>query len=557
MVVPLTDRNLTRTVLAAIDDAVMVINPDRRIDLASPALLRELRYRSTSLIGAAVETLEAEASEGDHDLLAALDAARDGPWAGRIALLAGDGQTLSAECNVYLVEGRGGEVSAILVLDRQAMAPAMGLDPVTNLPNRELFQDRLEQAIAASIRNRYPIALMLVGIDRFNLVTTGLGRDAANMLLADLGRRLKGCVRDSDSVSHFDRDVFALALALTNHDDALVVAQKVHTVVGAPFLLNDQETAVTVSIGVAISPSDGRDAATLIAHSEEALDFARAGGRRAVEFFAGEMNERARRRLEMETALRTAVDGRQFVAHYQPKFDVETGRIFGMETLIRWNHPQRGLIPPGEFLPIAEQTGLIVEIGAWTLKETCRQAKAWQDIGLPAIKASVNISARQFGARDLVSTVEEALDETGLAPEYLELEMTESILSGDSDITLVRLSALRDLGIDLAIDDFGTGYSSVSYLTRFPITTLKVDRAFVRDVESNPRTAEIARAIMSLSQGLDLRIVAEGAETAAHVEFLRAHGCKLVQGYFYARPLPAAEFEALLRSGGLPRTNSE
>ncbi|CAG0991445.1 partial putative signaling protein, partial [Rhodocyclaceae bacterium] len=336
-------------------------------------------------------------------------------------------------------------------------------------------------------------------------------------------------------------------------DDSVLLTEKILRAFEQPLSLDGQrDVAVTGSVGVSIFPADGDSSDELVKNAAVALHHAQQGGRHRSQFFSGEMNARARHRLEVESGIRRGLANREFLVYYQPKVDVSSRRVAGMEALVRWRDPQRGLVPPGEFIPVAEESGLIEQIGQWVLEETCAQNRRWQDEGLPPVRASVNVSARQFRNRNFVATVEEVLARTGLAPRWLELEITESMLMGDIGAIVARMEDLRRVGVSLSIDDFGTGYSSLSYLSRFPITTLKIDRAFITDVQSNPHTAEIARAIIGLSRGLNLEVVAEGAEVKEQVEFLQAHGCELVQGFYYSKPLPAEEFAAMLRDGPRP-----
>ncbi len=428
---------------------------------------------------------------------------------------------------------------------------AFGYDPLTGLPNHVIFLDRVERALLQANRAGGSVALLTLGLDRFLLVNEALGFAAGDRLLVEVAQRLTECVREIDTVVRLEGDRFALVMALADQDDSVIVAEKVLTALKIPFSLDGQEVALTSSLGIGMFPQDARDGASLIKCSDTALHHAKLSGRNQYQFFSEELNRRARARLDLEARMRRALANDEFVVYFQPKVRAADAAIVGAEALIRWNDPAEGLIRPADFIAVAEETGMIEEIGAWVLRHSCRLNKSWQERRLPSIGISVNVSARQFRNRHFVDTVRQALSDSCLDPRWLELEITESMLMGDVDAAVIRMNALRQLGVGLSIDDFGTGYSSLSYLSRFPITTLKIDRAFVVDVDTNPKAAEIARAIIGLSKGLNLDVVAEGCELPAHVKFLTDQGCHTIQGFYFSRPLPAAEFEQLLEIGVL------
>ncbi len=422
-----------------------------------------------------------------------------------------------------------------------------GFDKVTSLPNRNLFVDRVEQTLNNAQRGKKSAMVMLVGIERFTEINDALGDAAGNRILCDITARLRQCVRTSDTVARLDVDRFAFVMQIADIDDSVLLTEKVLLAFERPFSLSDaKDVVITCSVGVSLYSADGDTPEELIKNATVALHHARQEGQNCCQYFSGEMNVRARNRLETESGIRRALSNGEFMVYYQPKIDSSNRRVAGMEALVRWRDPIRGLISPGEFIPVAEESGLIEQIGQWVLEETCRQNRLWQEQGLPPVKASVNVAARQFRNRNFVALVEEVLVRTGLEPRWLELEITESTLMGDIEAIVVRMEELRRLGVSLSIDDFGTGYSSLSYLSRFPITTLKIDRAFIFDVQTNPNTAEIVRAIIGLSRGLNLEVVAEGAELLEQVDFLREHGCDLVQGFYYSKPVPAEEFAVML-----------
>lgn len=423
----------------------------------------------------------------------------------------------------------------------------VGHDPLTGLPDRSLLADRVGQNILTARRANKSIAMLVMGIDRFTVINDGLGYAAGDQLLKELGDRLSKVVRQSDTAARLDGDKFAVMTPISAVDDSVIVAEKVLNGMRKPFNLKGEEIFATLSVGLSIFPTDGKDFDELLKGSLSAMQFAKQSGGDQYRFFAAEMNAKAKNRLELEKRMRNALANNEFILFYQPKVNPVTNRVKGGEALIRWKDPERGMVNPGEFIPVAEETGLIVDIGTWALREACRQTKEWQDKGYDPIRMSVNVSAHQFRAKDMVDKVVTTLKDTGLAAQWLELEITESMLMNDIDAAIARMQSVRNLGCGLSIDDFGTGYSSLSYLGRFPITTLKIDRAFVRDVQENQNTAEIARAIIGLSRGLNLEVVAEGAELLEHVDFLRDNGCDVIQGFYYSKPLAAPDFEKMLK----------
>ena len=422
-------------------------------------------------------------------------------------------------------------------------------DRLTGLPSQFLFDDRAEQAVITANRHGKSIAILRLGIDHFNRINEGLGHKHGDEVLKEVATRLKQTIRNSDTVARLGGDQFGFVMAITAIDDSILVAEKVLEAINTPLKIADHTVAITASIGITLYPDDGKEISELLQRSESAMRHVKANGGNNFHFFAAEMDQRARLRIELENHLRRALKNQEFVLFYQPKVDIESSRIVGAEALIRWIDPEKGMISPLEFIPVAEESGLIVPIGRWVLEEACRQNKEWRDQGLPPVKVSINMAAPQFRDRNIVSQVKEVIEKSGLPYRYIEIEITESMLVGDIETVIEKLNGLRDMGVDIAIDDFGTGYSSLSYLSRFPITTLKIDRAFVHDLESNKNTAEITRAIIALSRGLELEVVAEGAENMAHIDFLREQGCDTVQGFFYSRPVDAESFAKLLKKG--------
>ncbi|MCC2972363.1 EAL domain-containing protein [Massilia sp. IC2-476] len=420
-------------------------------------------------------------------------------------------------------------------------------DVLTGLPNRSLLQDRLSQAIAYANRSGRPMWVMLIDLDRFKFVNDSMGHKAGDVLLMTVAARLTGSLRDTDTVARLSGDEFVVILS-EHHDEPLApeIVQRVMDSVAQPVMLGTKEFFVTCSIGVAVYPSEGTPAESLIEHADIAMYSAKKMGRNNFQFYTPAMNEESMERVRIESALRNALDRNEFVLHYQPQVDLKSGQIVGMEALIRWRHPELGMVPPGRFIAIAEETGLIVQIGAWVLRTACAQNKAWQDAGLGRLRVAVNLSARQFGAADLIAGLEAVLQDTMLDPECLEIELTESLFMSDVTPAVELLHRMKSLGVNLSIDDFGTGYSSLSYLSRFPIDVLKIDRSFVADITHDANDAAIVTSIIALAHNLKLAVIAEGVETAEQLDYLRSHGCDEMQGYFFSKPLAAEEFEQLL-----------
>lgn len=549
---------LFSAVLDATADAVMVTDRKGLIRRVNPAFEKLTGFDPAKLVGRDARELFADVN--DDEFCAELWEEGEAPrYYPQVRSKHADGRAQVHALSMTSITDQSGEPSQFLavILSESFQTDAasgetrrVGHDALTGLPDRSILADRVEQNILNAKRANKSIALLVMGLDRFTLINDALGYAAGDQMLREVAERLAKVIRVSDTAARLDGDKFAVMTPISAIDDSVIVAEKVLNAIKKPFTLKGEEVFVTFSIGISIFPTDGQDFDDLLKDSLSAMQYAKQDGGSQYCFFASDMNAKAKNRLALEKRMRAALANEEFVLFYQPKVEPKTNRVKGAEALIRWRDPVHGMINPGEFIPVAEETGLIVDIGTWVMRKACFQTKAWQDAGYAPIKMSVNVSSMQFKAKDLLDKVNAALADSKLDPKWLELEITESMLMNDVEGAIARMQAVRDLGCGLSIDDFGTGYSSLSYLGRFPITTLKIDRAFVRDVQENQNTAEIARAIIGLSRGLNLEVVAEGAELKEHIDFLKDNGCDSIQGFFYSKPLEAHEFEAKLAKVG-------
>jgi diguanylate cyclase (GGDEF)-like protein/PAS domain S-box-containing protein len=429
-------------------------------------------------------------------------------------------------------------------------------DALTHLPNRTLFQDRLHSALQSAERQKSWVVLMFLDLDRFKPINDSLGHAAGDRMLKEMATRLLGCVDDDDTVARMGGDEFTLLLQPRANREialnrAIHVAEQILASLVKPFVLEGREFFVTASIGIALSPQDGNELSQLMKNADTAMYHAKERGKNNFQFYQADMNASALERLELESDLRHALEQDEFVLYYQPQFSGDGKRLTGAEALLRWRHPRRGLVPPGDFIPVLEELGLVVDVGDWVISEACRQLKTWHQAKVRVPKVSVNISARQFSDGQLGTRIANILKETGLPPACLELELTESILMREVSEAMQILAGLKNLGLSIAVDDFGTGYSSLNYLKQFPIDVLKIDRTFVDGLPSGEQDAQIARAIIAMAHSLNLAVIAEGVETHEQLDFLREHGCDEVQGYLFGRPMPANRFEAQFSNDAL------
>ncbi len=421
-------------------------------------------------------------------------------------------------------------------------------DTLTGLPNRALLMDRIEQAIQGARRNDHPLTLLFLDLDRFKIVNDSLGHAAGDELLRIITRRIARLLRSGDTFARLGGDEFVFLLPNPMPSEALArLTSRLSRVLAKPMLLAGREISITCSLGYSLYPQDGEDAATLLKRADAAMYGAKKDGGNRVQCYTPGLSSHAVERLEIETQLKRALQRGEFLMHYQPQIEIASGRIVGVEALVRWKHPVRGLVPPMDFIPLAEECGLIEPIGEWVLRTACAQAAAWQNAGLPALRMAVNVSARQFRDPALVSVVAQALAEYRLAPHHLELEITESMSMKAPEESVRILTSFKELGINIAVDDFGTGYSNLAYLRQFPVRCIKLDRAFVNELGSQSSSNVIVEAIVAMAHKLGLHVVAEGVETAEQQSHLLAYGCDELQGYWFSRPVDAVRLEELLR----------
>jgi diguanylate cyclase (GGDEF)-like protein/PAS domain S-box-containing protein len=554
------EKERAQITLASIGDAVITTDVQANITYLNPVAERLTGWTNKEAEGLPILSVFNTLNENTGQLVAnpitqCLREKRIVMLTNPTVLTHRDGHAISIEDSAAPICNRGGDViGAVLVFhdvsDKRALVNQLSHqahhDALTGLPNRILFIDRAQQAIAQAHRHHTYVALLFLDLDWFKLINDTLGHTIGDQVLRAIGERLSACLREGDTVSRQGGDEFLILLPeMRSEDQVAQVAQKLMNLFTTPFHIQEQEIYITASLGIVLFPTDGEDIETLIKYADTAMYQAKDEGRNRYQFYTLAFNQALSERLALQNDLRRALAFEEFVLYYQPQYRISDGQMCGMEALVRWQHPEKGLLLPGEFIAIAEHSGLILPLGEWVLRSACLQNKRWQEKGYPPVRVAVNLSARQFRQANLISQIAQILTETGLDPQWLELEITESISMEDSHFTLTILQELKGMGIHLSMDDFGTGYSSLSYLSRFSLDTLKIDRSFVSALttrlDEREHGNEIVTTIIQLAHNLGLRVIAEGVETQAQLDFLRAQGCAEVQGYLLAKPVSAED----------------
>ena len=539
-------------------EGIMFANANIIIESVNPAFTQITGYKAHEVIGRTPKML----NSGKHDpayyreMWASLN--NLGRWQGEIWNRRKNGEIYPEWLSINVVKNAQGAVTNYIAIfsditERKAAEDRVWHlahhDVLTGLPNRMLLVERLGHALAHAHRNQRMVAVIFLDLDRFKVINDTFGHSLGDQLLQVVAQRLVACVREDDTVARLGGDEFTVILEDIGDTRGIAgVAQKIIDTLSQPTPLDGHEVSITTSIGISVYPGDDDQAESLIKHADAAMYLAKSKGRNNFQFFTAESDTCSIERLTLENRLRKALENDELVLHYQPQVDITSHRISGMEALLRWNHPHLGLLQPGQFIPMAEETGLIIPIGEWVLREACSQAKAWRDEGMPALRVAVNISGRQFNHMKMVETVRSTLDATGLPADCLELEITESIAMAHVEDSIRKLLELRAMGVRISMDDFGTGHSSLSYLTRFPLDTLKIDKSFVQNLEANSSDSVIATAIVTMAQSLNLNVITEGVETEEQLNFLKGLHRNEVQGFYFSHPLPADAFALLLRA---------
>lgn len=549
-----------RAVLDNIDEGIASFSAGGTIELFNPGAERMFGYSSKEALGKNVSLLLPEPSHSTQGNYVEHFLSSDGQdtiGGGReVAALRKNGETFPMDWRVSEFSHAGQRQFIGIMRDiterKAAESKILHLanhDNLTNLPNRNLVQDRIQQTIATAKREDSHFAVMFIDLDKFKVINDSLGHDTGDLLLQTVAQRLTASLRTGDTVGRQGGDEFIVLLtSLNTAEDAALVAQKILRNMSEPCLLNGYELHTSASIGIAVYPQDGDNVETLLKNSDTAMYHAKDSGRSNFQFFTQSMNAIAAERLLMETRLRQAMERNELSLHYQPLVNLADGSIAATEALLRWHHPSQGMISPDRFIPVAEDSGLIVPLGEWVFRQACLQLKEWQHQGVPLRRMAINLSPRQFRQPHLVQTFCSILNETGVDPGWVGLEITENVIMENPEESIIRLKQLQALGIELSLDDFGTGYSSLSYLKRFPIDKLKIDQSFIHDITTNANDEAMVAAIIVMAHRLNIRVVAEGVETEAQLDFLREHGCDQYQGYYFSKPLPAEMLRSKLDS---------
>jgi diguanylate cyclase (GGDEF)-like protein/PAS domain S-box-containing protein len=544
--------------------AIMESSHDAVISTTAEGLIATWNEGATSMYGYAAAEMEGrpisllEPSDRHGEIENVLERIRSGQNVVRYETvrIRKDGETVEVAVAVSPIYDESGELTGVASIardigDRKRAQELIVFqafhDPLTGLPNRALLMERLNLCLAKARHSGKLLAVLFMDLDLFKTVNDGFGHGAGDLVFQEVARRLTLSVRDGDTVARVGGDEFCVVLPeIGKAEDAATVARKLLEMIAQPFFSGGKRIDLTTSIGVSFYPEDGQDAQALLRSADNAMSLAKERGRNNYQLSIRELTEEAVKRLTLQAGLRQAIERNELILHYQPVLSLTSGRIVEMEALVRWQHPEKGLIMPGAFIDVAEKAGMMVPLGDWVIGKAARQVKTWQDRGFPDMRVAINLSPSQFHERNLVTTIQRALNDSTLKPETFEIEITEGVAMEDAEVTVANLMALRGLKVGVSIDDFGTGYSSLSYLKRFPVTTLKIDRSFVSDVVTNQADAGIVRAVVAMAHGLKLNVIAEGVETKEQFAYLRESGCDALQGYWFSRPLPVEAVDALL-----------
>lgn len=552
--------SLAAAVFENTTEGAMVTDTKHRIVAVNKAFTEITGYEQDDVVSKTPQVLRSGKHDEPFYATISTSIIKTGRWKGEVWNRRKNGEIFPAWLNISTVVDNFGQVTHYVSLfsdiapikESQAQLELLAHhDALTGLPNRLLFHARLEHALERARREGGLVAILCIDLDHFKNINDSLGHPAGDRLLQVVTKRLLDTVRKEDTVARFGGDEFTVLLEeLQESKGAGIVAEKALNVLADPFDLDGHEAYVSGSVGISLFPDDGQDVTTLLKNADSALYRAKEHGGNSYHFYTKDLTTAAFKRLALESSLRRAVEREEFTLYYQPQLALSDGHIVGAEALVRWQHPELGLVLPAEFIPMAESTGLIVKLGEWVMNTACAQAKAWQKEGLPPMRIAVNISSVQVNRGDIIATVERVLHETGLDPRYMELEITESLIMQQTHQTIAILNNLKAMGVMLAIDDFGTGYSSLSYLKRLPLHCLKIDRSFVCEIPGDSEDMAITRAVIALGNSLQLVVIAEGVENETQLEFLRSNGCDEAQGYLYSAPVPAADFAAFVRNEG-------
>lgn len=543
----------------SVNEGIIVTDVDKNMLFINPAFSTITGYSANDLIGKNLNLLHLGLMDDAFNQDTWRSINETGRWQGEMIGRRKNDESYAECLSISTMKNELGEVSYYIgvfsdISERKAAEERVAYvvlhDFLTNLPNGLLLQDRLAQAVSHAGREKHKVAVMCLDLDHFKVINDMLGHLVGDKLLQEIARRISSVGRASDTVSRRGGDEFVIILPdLETVDDAAVIAVKLLEAISGLCMVDGNEIKITTSIGISIFPEDGCDGDYLIKYADAAMYHAKKNGRNNYQFFTNEMNQLALERMSIERKLRHAVERQEFCLHYQPQVDLRSGRIIGVEALLRWNNPETGMISPGYFIPIAEETGLIIPIGEWVLREACRQNSEWRMLGLPELTVAVNLSAVQFRQNNFGEMIKTILCENGLEPSGLELEITEGVVMQNAEASIALLLELKAMGLKLVVDDFGTGYSSLSYLKRFPIDKLKIDQSFVRDITVDSDDAVIVSTIINMARTLKLKVIAEGVETAEQLSFLKHQECDEIQGYYFSQPVPPEKISSLLVSG--------